>query len=217
MTGVERRRRQNRLNQRVYSEYVKNKQYTVVLCQPVGPNIPRKAQNPPDKCTADTSTSQHAERQRQILEQLTSAAYASYLQGSPNIDHLFTLTKLNVYRAFATSIGLLGLIQRLLHHHPWLDFFPHPGVRDNLIRVQGGYDEDELCLDIFGYWDPGVADNMLLLWGFLYNSTNWEMTEAFMVKWDGTNLWRARRGESPITRYLDLFLGVWWVGYCRCR
>ncbi|KAB8254441.1 hypothetical protein BDV32DRAFT_155202 [Aspergillus pseudonomiae] len=35
--------------------------------------------------------------------------------------------------------------QRSCHHHPWLNFFPHLPVRDNLIRAQERYDEDELC------------------------------------------------------------------------
>jgi hypothetical protein len=98
-------------------------------------------------------------------------------------------------------------------HHPWLDFFPHPRVRDNLIRAQDRYDEDELCLDVLGFWNPDAIDNMLIVWGDPLHPENWEVTEGFVKKWGWvlfgcpeilqyTNHWRIRRGEPPILRYL---------------
>ncbi|KAL2782602.1 hypothetical protein BJX66DRAFT_320305 [Aspergillus keveii] len=98
-------------------------------------------------------------------------------------------------------------------HHPWLDFFPHPKARDNLIREQDNYDEDELCLDILGFWNNNVPENMLLVWGEPSIPGNWEVTELFIEKWgwvihgcpellQSTNEWRARRGEKPILRYI---------------
>jgi hypothetical protein len=60
-----------------------------------------------------------------------------------------------------------------LPHHPWLDFFPHPKARENLICAQGRYDEDEFCLDILGFWNPDASDNMLLVWGEPTDTGNW--------------------------------------------
>ncbi|KAL3456742.1 hypothetical protein BJX64DRAFT_293837 [Aspergillus heterothallicus] len=37
-------------------------------------------------------------------------------------------------------------IQRLIPHHPWLDFLPSPQMRDNLIAAGDAYDEEVLCL-----------------------------------------------------------------------
>ncbi|KAF7620615.1 hypothetical protein AFLA_005918 [Aspergillus flavus NRRL3357] len=53
--------------------------------------------------------------------------------------------------------------QRSCHHHPWLDFRPDLQVRDDLIRAQERYDEDELCSDILGFWNLNATDNMLLV------------------------------------------------------
>ncbi|KAL2820136.1 hypothetical protein BDW59DRAFT_174595 [Aspergillus cavernicola] len=103
--------------------------------------------------------------------------------------------------------------QRSLQHHPWVDFFPHAQIRDNLIRAQNRYDKHQFCLDILGFWDPGSPENMLLVWGEPYDPANWEVTESFIKKWGwviqgcpdilySSNRWRARRGENMIFRYL---------------
>ncbi|KAL3480064.1 hypothetical protein BJX99DRAFT_46564 [Aspergillus californicus] len=116
------------------------------------------------------------------------------------------------------------LTQCSLPHHPWLDFFPYPAMRDNLIRAQAGeqhgYDEDEFCADVLEFGNGNgsgngtvVADNMLLVWGEPEDPGSWEVTEAFVRRWNwvirgcpeiltSTNEWRRRRGEGPILRYL---------------
>ncbi|KAE8328167.1 hypothetical protein BDV39DRAFT_71548 [Aspergillus sergii] len=68
------------------------------------------------------------------------------------------------------------------HGHPWLAFLPEPRVRDNLIRVQERYDEDELCSDIQGFWNLSATDNMLIVWGKPSDPRNWEVTESFTRK-----------------------------------
>lgn len=105
------------------------------------------------------------------------------------------------------------VVQCATPHHPWLDFFPHPKARDNLIRRLNDYDEDEFSLDILGFWVPDAVDNMLMVWGEPSDPRNWEVTEGFIKKWGwvlhgcpdilhNTNRWRLRRGESLIMRYL---------------
>ncbi len=104
-------------------------------------------------------------------------------------------------------------IQRSSHHHPWVDFFPYPQIRDNLIQAQGRYDKAQFCLDTLGFWDPGSPENMMLVWGEPFDPASWEVTESFIKKWGwvirgcpeilySTNQWRARRGETMIFRYL---------------
>ncbi|KAJ5608629.1 hypothetical protein N7537_005248 [Penicillium hordei] len=200
---VERRRRQNRLNQRMYRSRRHDE---------------AQALNGISRLPEANICHSPLQAERHILEGFASAAYRSYMLGCPNIDHLLVLTKANVYRAFLHNISLLGLVadglceadvlspfnqfgpaqittttlplslrptptQRSLPHHPWLDFFPHPKARDNLFRAQDRYDEDEFCLDILGFWNPNALDNMLLVWGEPSDPENWEITEGFIKKW----------------------------------
>ncbi|KAE8380457.1 hypothetical protein BDV26DRAFT_290380 [Aspergillus bertholletiae] len=226
----ERRCRQNRLNQRSYRKRQRFQVNNVAV-------ILRS-------CNRDIDSS----TKHRLLHLVTSAAYQNYIRGNLASDHLLTLTRANVYRAFLANITLLGLpveglceanilspfnligpappvlellpqalsptsTQRSCHHHPWVDFFPYPQVRDNLIRAQGRYDKHQFCLDILGFWDPGTPENMLLVWGEPCDPLSWEVTESFIKKWGwvirgcpdimySTNQWRARRGENMIFRYL---------------
>lgn len=108
-------------------------------------------------------------------------------------------------------------VQRECPHHPWLDFFPFPRMRDNLIRAGDGFDDEQLCVDIMGFWDVNSAASVegcnLLVWGEPADPRSWELTEAFIKKWpwvvrgspelmESTNYWRGRRGEKLIFRYL---------------
>ncbi|KAJ5661446.1 uncharacterized protein N7477_009062 [Penicillium maclennaniae] len=105
-------------------------------------------------------------------------------------------------------------IQRTVPHHPWLDFFPLPKMRDNLIQAGDGWDDEELCHDIMGFWNsPEAGDAGLLVWGEPWDVKNWELTEAFLKKWqwvvrgcpelmNSTNAWRTKRGEKLIFRYI---------------
>ncbi|GLB08258.1 hypothetical protein AtubIFM57258_004146 [Aspergillus tubingensis] len=106
--------------------------------------------------------------------------------------------------------GLLPTaLQRATPHHPWLDVFPFPSMRDNLIRAGDGLDDDELCHDLTAFWDTRSSNATLLVWGTPWDPQNWEVTEDFAKKWGAflrgcpeilrsTNSWRARRGERPL-------------------
>ncbi|KAJ5365000.1 hypothetical protein N7517_007886 [Penicillium concentricum] len=156
---AERRRRQNRINQRAYRNPKVN------LCR-----SPEVLQN--------------------LLDRFAKSAYESYARGNPTADHLMTLTKVNVFRAFAHNLRLIGWseywmdddaispfstalphkastlddnsliptnlqptrIQKSIPHHPWLDFFPFPKMRDNLIEAGDDWDDEQLCHDIMGFW-----------------------------------------------------------------
>ncbi|RAH53003.1 hypothetical protein BO85DRAFT_492403 [Aspergillus piperis CBS 112811] len=100
-------------------------------------------------------------------------------------------------------------LQRATPHHPWLDVFPFPSMRDNLIRAGDDLDDDELCHDLTAFWDTRSSNATLLVWGTPWDPQNWEVTEDFAKKWGAflrgcpeilrsTNSWRARRGERPL-------------------
>ncbi len=100
-------------------------------------------------------------------------------------------------------------LQMTVPHHPWFDVFPFPNMRDNFLRGEIDFDEEELCHDLIGFWDSCRSDATLLVWGLPCDPLNWEVTEAFARKWSwtlrgcpeilkSTNRWRAWRGEKPL-------------------
>ncbi|KAL4942398.1 hypothetical protein BDV06DRAFT_211901 [Aspergillus oleicola] len=100
-------------------------------------------------------------------------------------------------------------IQRTMPHHPWLDFFPFPKMRDRLILAEHLYDDDELCHDLMAFWDTRNTQATLIVWGQSWDPRVWEVTEGFVAKWGwllkgspellvSTNYWRRRRGERPL-------------------
>ncbi|OJJ77079.1 hypothetical protein ASPBRDRAFT_190417 [Aspergillus brasiliensis CBS 101740] len=270
----ERRRRQNRLNQRAYrkrkqAERSSNNNALVIRSSssqsPLGINNKNEQGNSsssPSSSSPDSNSSQILTRQtlsreaskpeniRRIFEHFARVAYESYFRGSPSADHLLTLSKLNVFRAFMTNMSVLGFgnqttwcddddalsvfntlppeviqekrlpvslrptkIQMQVPHHPWLDFFPLPRLRDNLCLMIDRFDDDELCHDVMGFWDNASDTCSLLVWGEPSDPANWEVTEQFIRKWPwvlrgcpellkSTNRWRQKRGEKMIIRYL---------------
>ncbi|OOF97366.1 hypothetical protein ASPCADRAFT_143779 [Aspergillus carbonarius ITEM 5010] len=100
-------------------------------------------------------------------------------------------------------------LQRAIPHHPWLDIFPFPQIRDNLILAGEALDDHEFCHDLIGFWDTRRSDATLLVWGLPSNPRNWEVTENFARKWSwllrgcteiliSTDSWRVQRGEKPL-------------------
>ncbi|KAJ9488928.1 hypothetical protein VN97_g4340 [Penicillium thymicola] len=92
-------------------------------------------------------------------------------------------------------------LQREISHHPWLDIFPFPRMRDNLMRAGDHLDDDELCHDLTAFWDTRRSNATLLVWGAPWDPQNWEVTEDFAKKWGSflqgcpeilrsTNFWR---------------------------
>ena len=85
-------------------------------------------------------------------------------------------------------------------------------MRDNLIRLQGEYDADELCADLCGGLYDGFDEVELrgiLVWGEPWRGDGWEVTEGFARKWgvllrgcgglmEATNRYRAARGEGRL-------------------
>lgn len=109
--------------------------------------------------------------------------HASYQLNDPRADHLLSLTRINIYRAFVSNMVTLGItwdwmeedsispfsmarpgselvlpdtlqptdLQRRNPHHTWVDLFPCPVMRDNLVRAGNEWDDEKLCDDIMGF------------------------------------------------------------------
>ncbi|KAI0884935.1 uncharacterized protein GGS22DRAFT_148313 [Annulohypoxylon maeteangense] len=103
-------------------------------------------------------------------------------------------------------------LQKQIAHDVWIDTFPWPNMRDNLLLNRGKYDEDDLCMDIVGGLYEGfdeVATRGIIVWGEPWSETGWEVSEGFATKWsfllkgchtlvESTNRWREARGEERL-------------------
>jgi hypothetical protein len=99
--------------------------------------------------------------------------------------------------------------QSQIPHHPWLDLLPDPTLRDNLIRAEGVYDQEQLCADIIGLFGAGNGRSGLIIWGEPWDPSGWEVTKPFLKYWGwalrgcdellrATNYWRGKRGELSL-------------------
>ncbi|OQD80734.1 hypothetical protein PENANT_c033G04887 [Penicillium antarcticum] len=205
---AERRRRQNRINQRAYRKRkrLQNKEThpkTLVKSTKSAPSTSSTSPQSDDSVTPDGSKVKSCCSPgvlQDLLEKFAKSAIESYARGDPAADHLMTLTKVNVFRAFAQNLELIGWspywmdddaislfnqalpqreftpddhshipptlrptrVQKKTPHHPWLDFFPLPKMRDNLIEAGDEWDDVQLCHDIMGFWGESTMDAGLL-------------------------------------------------------
>jgi hypothetical protein len=106
------------------------------------------------------------------------------------------------------------LLQQTTPHPIWIDIFPHPTLRDNLILLDGTFDADQLWLDVVGGLFEGMPDEGepqgMMMWETPWTWKGWELTEGFVKKWgwmlqgckdliDETNRRRQERDEERIT------------------
>ncbi|KAJ6186426.1 hypothetical protein N7519_007727 [Penicillium mononematosum] len=203
---TERRRRQNRINQRACRRRKRLQSNRNILpiseanSSVLGVQLQDAAS--PDSALKDDFSSSPG-HVHDLLEQFVKSAYRSYLRGDPAADHLLTLVKVNVFRAFMQNMQLIGRpaywighnaisafsvalpqetssqhdnshippdlrptrVQKRIIHQPWLDLFPSPKMRDNLIEAGNTLDADELFHDIMGFWGFPALDAELCVWG----------------------------------------------------
>jgi hypothetical protein len=97
-------------------------------------------------------------------------------------------------------------IQMAIEHHPWIDWWPMPKMRENMLRYLDDDQEDDLCADICEVRDTGEEKAALFIWGDPSDPRSWEASLPFLKKWgfllqgcdevlEATNHWRAKRGE----------------------
>lgn len=118
----------------------------------------------------------------------------------------------NSYTSLAPPLHPTDL-QRTVHHHPYIDIFPMPSVRDKLLLAQESaaieFDDMELCMDVFGMGSSAPNDGKagMIIWGEPWDPWGWEVSESMVRKWPwlitdellrSTNYWRAKRMEEPI-------------------
>ncbi|RYP79005.1 hypothetical protein DL769_003078 [Monosporascus sp. CRB-8-3] len=103
-------------------------------------------------------------------------------------------------------------LQRTVRHHPSVDLFPVPRMRDNLFNgvAAGLFDEDELCVDLMDVDDKADSDKPCpYRLGESWDFRNWEASVPFLRKWgrlingcpeilEATNYWREKRGERKL-------------------
>lgn len=115
---------------------------------------------------------------------------------------------LPVNRFYPPSL-LPTAIQRVVPHHPWIDLWPIPKMRDNILHAGVKCDEDQLCKDLVDFCNIPDAQTGLIVWREPWDTYGWEASDAFVSKWgwilkgctellDSTNYWRAKRGEKPL-------------------
>ncbi|KAE8447094.1 hypothetical protein EG329_011078 [Mollisiaceae sp. DMI_Dod_QoI] len=100
--------------------------------------------------------------------------------------------------------------QMSIAHSSWLNMFPFPRVRDNLILSQKDFNHRDLCNDLFGelffrniqssscanttiaanggvsdFWDDDVAARRrgFIVWGEPWDVNSWEVTPGFLKEW----------------------------------
>lgn len=100
-------------------------------------------------------------------------------------------------------------VQRTIEHHPWIDLFPIPRMRDNMLLAGDSYDEYELCNDLVDFCDVPSERTGLIVWGEPWDPSGWEISESFSKRWGwvvrgcvellaSTNYWRKQRGEDAL-------------------
>ncbi|ETS75330.1 hypothetical protein PFICI_12274 [Pestalotiopsis fici W106-1] len=106
-------------------------------------------------------------------------------------------------------------LQLKMPHHPWIDLFPLPQMRDNFLvaTTENLTEEDEIRLwnDMIEHMSDDANNSTgLIVWGESWNVQNWELTETFLRNWgwllrdcpqilESTNYWRNHRGDDLLT------------------
>ncbi|EHK16204.1 uncharacterized protein TRIVIDRAFT_163926 [Trichoderma virens Gv29-8] len=231
-TGItstaERKKRQNRIHQRAYPPYIIDERK----------GLYDKVDNGPLLLTSRRQVAQAYDAIRDAYQAYSlSAARPSFLHVLIRLNVLNSLARnaismgfppeglckdeyLSPYcgegplqSPFVPQCLLPTSMQRRIIHHPWIDLFPFPAFRDNMLHAlaAGVFDEDELCRDVLVATDPdALADKPALIsWGESWDVHGWEASPSFLRKWgwllrgcpeiiEGTNYWRRKRGETSI-------------------
>ncbi|KAF2010525.1 hypothetical protein BU24DRAFT_356431 [Aaosphaeria arxii CBS 175.79] len=100
-------------------------------------------------------------------------------------------------------------LQRTVEHHPWLDLFPFPAMRDNMLMAYNNFDENRLSGVLVGVCNSPRTRQGLIIWREAWDPYGWEATQEFHDNYgwllkgcpeliQSSNSWRAQRGEGPL-------------------
>jgi hypothetical protein len=149
--------------------------------------------------------------------------YRAFITNKRLVKTQATVTKLNSGSTYQSKLDLCSgisylepkeqaslpftlmptILQRKVPHLPWLDMFPYPRLRDNLIARQYEFNQLDLCNDLWGEWfishlgdliaprqaDTDEEDDVtagrtgLIVWGESWDPNGWEITMNFVRKW----------------------------------
>lgn len=56
-------------------------------------------------------------------------------------------------------------LQYTVPHHPWIDLFPLPAMRDNLLLAGAEYDDTDICMDVVEIGGKPRENVGLIVWG----------------------------------------------------
>lgn len=118
-------------------------------------------------------------------------------------------SKTNLAELVCPDSLLPTCIQQAVPHHPWIDLWPIPRMRDNLLLADGLFDEDKLCNVLLEFEDIPNEKSGLVVWGEPWDPMSWEASESFIKDWAwaikgctellvSTNHWRSQRGKMPV-------------------
>jgi len=173
-----------------------------------------------------------------LVTQYEALAQRDYVLGSPRVDQLLTLVQFNVFRALISNTFAMGfsmnwleeyaispwvyshqaicpaslrpsMLQSTVVHHPWIDLFPIPRMRDNLLVAGDTYDEYALCNDLVDFCDVTHEKTGLIVWREPWDPSGWEVTEGFLARWGwvvkgcdelakSKDYWRMKRGGNTL-------------------
>ncbi|KFX85747.1 hypothetical protein V490_09440 [Pseudogymnoascus sp. VKM F-3557] len=174
-----------------------------------------------------------------VIARVEDSLSQHYIVSSPRVDLLLTLIQFNVFRALVSNTYTLGFpfswlsaeadspyylgesrwccpdslqptaLQRKVPHHPWIDLFPFPALRDNILSQGEDFDDDDLCYDLVEVCHAPSERSGLIVWSDPWDPLGWEATTEFISKWGwmlrgcpellfSTNYWREKRSEEAI-------------------
>lgn len=84
-------------------------------------------------------------------------------------------------------------LQESIDHHPYIDIFPCPQMRNNIIQISLNDEEEErLCVDLMGL-SGGISEEErpvggenrvgVTVWGDPWDIRNWEISSYMVDKW----------------------------------
>ncbi|EHK20438.1 uncharacterized protein TRIVIDRAFT_119702 [Trichoderma virens Gv29-8] len=250
---AERKKRQNRLRQRLARKYSSIFQTWNYQANERYNEIAGSLNRP--CCAVRYARLIYGQARRKGLPPMQSLSPVSIPLGMPtpplifplSPDHcLLTMVQYNVQRASLFNMAVLSLLEHLplecggtlnlpslaidpprcvppellptalqksTPHEYWIDIFPCPVMRDNLIRLYSQYDAHDLHLDLAKSLYEGFVDGEqrgCMVWGEPWTVNGWEVSEGFVRKWGfllkgcsgllaSTNRWRESRGEDALT------------------